>query len=530
MIRISNIHLPLDYTSETVLNKAAKLINVDKKFFKSCTIFRRSIDARKKDNIFFLATVDADLFINEEKICKKFKNAEITEKYEYNTDKFKGTVSPVVVGAGPAGLFAALILAQSGAKPILIERGKDVDARTEDVQKFWKTGILNTTSNVQFGEGGAGAFSDGKLTTGTKDNRQRKVLIEFVKHGAPEEILYNAKPHIGTDKLKPTIKSIRNEIIRLGGKVMFETKLVGFATKNNSITGAVIEHKAATETIETNAIILAIGHSARDTFEMLNEKAIPIEAKAFSVGARIEHHREMIDKSQYGKFAGNKALGSASYKTNVHLDNGRGVYTFCMCPGGKVVNASSEDNRLCTNGMSEFARNEENSNAALLVGVTPADYKSDSPLAGMYFQRELENNAFIAGGENFNAPVQRVCDFLDNRPSTKIGDVKPSIGPDYTTTSLDKCLPDFITNSMRQAIVQMDKKLHGFSYGDAILTGVETRSSSPIRIMRNSGLQSVVLSGLYPCGEGAGYAGGIISAAVDGIKCAEKVIENSILE
>lgn len=374
MIRISNIHLPLDYTSETVLNKAAKSINVDKKFFKSCTIFKRSIDARKKDNIFFLATVDAELFVNEEKICKKFKNAEIAEKYEYNVEKFRGTVSPVVVGAGPAGLFAALILAQSGANPILIERGRDVDTRTEDVHNFWKSGILDTTSNVQFGEGGAGAFSDGKLTTGTKDTRQRKVLIEFVKHGAPDEILYNAKPHIGTDKLRPTVKSIRNEIIRLGGKVMFETKLIGFSAKDNSVTGAEIEHNGTKQTIDTNAIILAIGHSARDTFEMLNEKAIPIEAKAFSVGARIEHHREMIDKSQYGKFAGNKALGAASYKTNVHLENGRGVYTFCMCPGGKVVNASSEENRLCTNGMSEFARNKENSNAALLVGITPADF------------------------------------------------------------------------------------------------------------------------------------------------------------
>ena len=530
MIRISNIHLPLDYTSETVLNKAAKSVNVDKKFFKSCTIFRRSVDARKKDNIFFLATVDAELFVNEEKVCKKFKNAEIVEKYEYNVEKFRGAVSPVVVGAGPAGLFAALILAQSGAKPILVERGRDVDTRTADVHKFWQSGILDTTSNVQFGEGGAGTFSDGKLTTGTKDTRQRKVLIEFVKHGAPEEILYNAKPHIGTDRLRPTVKSIREEIIRLGGKVMFETKLVGFSVNDSAVTSAEVEHNGTTESIDTNAIILAIGHSARDTFEMLNEKAVPIEAKAFSVGARIEHHREMIDRSQYGKFAGNKALGAASYKTNVHLENGRGVYTFCMCPGGKVVNASSEEKRLCTNGMSEFARNEENSNAALLVGVNPADFGSDNVLAGMYFQRELEHKAFVAGGENFNAPVQRVCDFLEGNASTKIGDVKPSIGPAVTPTSLDKCLPEFIANSMRQAIVQMDKKLHGFAYGDAVLTGVETRSSSPIRIMRNSDLQSVAISGLYPCGEGAGYAGGIISAAVDGIKCAEKIIKNSVIE
>lgn len=530
MIRISNIHLPLDYTSETVLSKAAKLINVDKKFFKSCTVFKRSIDARKKDNIFFLATIDAELFVSEEKVCKKCKHAEIVDKYEYNVKKFKGSVSPVVVGAGPAGLFAALILAQSGAKPILIERGRDVDSRTEDVTRFWKSGILDTVSNVQFGEGGAGTFSDGKLTTGTKDIRQRKVLTEFVNHGAPEEILYNAKPHIGTDRLRPTVKNIRNEIISLGGRVMFETKLTDFSISDNRLVSIEIEHNSIKETIETNAVILAIGHSARDTFEMLSQKSVPIEAKAFSVGARIEHRREMIDKSQYGKFAGNKALGAASYKTNVHLENGRGVYTFCMCPGGKVVNASSEEGRLCTNGMSEFARNEENSNAALLVGVTPFDFTSDNALAGMYFQRELEHRAFIAGGESFNAPVQRVCDFLQKKKTTAVGEITPSICPDYTPTSLDDCLPDFVADSMREAIVQMDKKLNGFAYGDAILTGVETRSSSPIRILRNQDLQSIAISGLYPCGEGAGYAGGIISAAVDGIKCAEKIIDFSLKE
>lgn len=530
MIRINNIHLPLDYTSDTVLNKASKLINVDKKFFKCCTIFRRSIDARKKDNIFFLATVDAELFVNEEKICKRCKNAELIEKYEYNIPDFKGNVSPVVVGAGPAGLFAALILAQSGANPILIERGRDVDTRTKDVHNFWKTGILDTKSNVQFGEGGAGTFSDGKLNTGTKDTRQRKVLIEFVKNGAPEEILYNAKPHIGTDKLKVTVKNIRNEIIQLGGKVMFETKLTDFIIKNNTLTGIEIEHNGTKDVIETNSVILAIGHSARDTFEMLNQKSIPIEAKSFSVGARIEHRREMIDKSQYGKFAGNKSLGAASYKTNVHLDNGRGVYTFCMCPGGKVVNASSENDMLCTNGMSEFARNEENSNSALLVGVNPEDFGSESPLAGMYFQRELEQKTFTVGGRNFNAPVQLVSDFLKKKTSTTIGEVTPSICPNYTLSNLDYCLPEYVTDSMRKSIIQMDKKLHGFAYGDAILTGVETRSSSPIRILRNQDLQSIAIKGLYPCGEGAGYAGGIISAAVDGIKCAEKIIENSKYE
>lgn len=527
MIRLNNIHLPLDYNNDLVLSKATKALGIEKKAVKSCTIFRRSVDARKKDNIFFMTTLDIELFINEEKICRRCKNAVIAKPYEYHIEKYTATTRPVVVGAGPAGLFATLILAQSGARPILIERGKDVDNRTNDVNKFWTEGILDETSNVQFGEGGAGTFSDGKLNTGTKDSRQRKVLEEFVSHGAPDEILYNAKPHIGTDKLKSTVKNIRNEIISLGGEVLFETKLIGFEISNNKIISAEVERFGKKEKIETDSIILAIGHSARDTFEMIYDKGLPVEAKAFSVGARIEHLRENIDKAQYGKFAGNKNLGAASYKMNVHLENGRGVYTFCMCPGGKVVNASSEKNRLVTNGMSEFARNEVNSNAALLVGVYPEDFISENPLAGMYFQRELEEKAFIAGGENYHAPVQRVADFLQNKASTTLGEVTPSIGPDYTLTNLNKCLPEFITDSMRIAIKQMDKKLSGFADGDAILTGTETRSSSPIRILRNENLESVAVKGLYPCGEGAGYAGGIISAAVDGIKCAEKIIEKS---
>lgn len=527
MIRINNIHLPLNYDNEYVLNKATKALNVEKKAIKSYNIFRRSVDARKKDNIFFMTTLDVMLYSGEEKVCKRCKNAVIAKPYEYTIQKWNGGISPVVIGSGPAGLFAALILAQSGAKPILIERGRDVDSRTKDVNKFWTSGKLDTVSNVQFGEGGAGTFSDGKLNTGTKDSRQRKVLLEFVKHGAPDEILYNAKPHIGTDKLKETVKSIRNEIISLGGTVMFETQLVGFREKDGKIVAAEISKSGKTQEIETESIILAIGHSARDTFEMLYEKGLPIEAKAFSVGARIEHLREKIDRSQYGKFAGNKALGAANYKMNVHTDDGRGVYTFCMCPGGRVVNASSEENMLVTNGMSEFARNEINSNSALLVGVTPQDFGTGTPLSGMYFQRELEKKAFILGGGDYSAPVQRVEDFLKNQKSTFIGEVKPTIGPSYTTSNLSQCLPDFVTESMRKAICEMDKKLCGFADGDAILTGVETRSSSPIRILRNENMESVSVQGLYPCGEGAGYAGGIISATVDGIKCAEKIIEKS---
>lgn len=528
MIRINNIHLPLDYSDNTVIEKTAKELKIDKKSIKTASLYRRSIDARKKDNIFFLCSVDAELNISEEKIIKKAKNASIVNPYRYKIKEWRGSTPPVVVGMGPAGLFAALILAQSGAKPILIERGRDVDKRHKDVREFWLTGKLNTSSNVQFGEGGAGTFSDGKLNTGTKDIRQRKVLEEFAKHGAPDEILYNAKPHIGTDKLRITVKNIRNDIIALGGTVLFETKLVGINFKNSSVISAVAEQNGKTQIIETDNIILAIGHSARDTFEMLYSKDLPIEAKSFSVGARIEHLRENIDKAQYGRFAGNKRLGAASYKLNTHLNNGRGVYTFCMCPGGKVVNASSEENMLVTNGMSEFARDEINSNSALLVGVTPEDFKSDTPLAGMYFQRELEKRAFELGGCNYNAPVQKVEDFLKNRKTTNLGSVKPSICPSYELSDLNTILPDFISESMKLAIKALGKKLSGFDDGDAVLTGVETRSSSPIRILRNNEtLESIAVNGLYPCGEGAGYAGGIISAAVDGIKCAEKIIEKN---
>lgn len=526
MIRLNNIHIELDYSDDTIRAKAAKELRIDKNAIKSASIFRRSVDARKKDNIFFLCSIDVELNTNEDKVLKKCKNAVKVTPYEYKIKKWNGKASPVVVGMGPAGMFAALILAQSGAKPIVIERGKDVDRRNEDVQNFWLTGKLNESSNVQFGEGGAGTFSDGKLNTGTKDIRQRKVLDEFVSHGAPNEILYNAKPHIGTDRLKITIKNIREEIISLGGTVMFETRLIGFDIKDNKICGAVVERNGKTEVIETDSIILAIGHSARDTFEMIYSKGLPIEAKSFSVGARIEHLREKIDRSQYGKFAGNKSLGAASYKLSTHLRDGRGVYTFCMCPGGKVVNSSSEENRLVTNGMSEFARDERNSNSALLVGISPQDFNSENPLAGMNFQRELEQNAYKLGGSNYNAPVQRVADFLENKKSTRLGEVMPSILPGFELSNLSSAFPEYITEAMRSGIREMGKKLKGFDDGDALLTGVETRSSSPIRILRNSEtLESVLISGLFPCGEGAGYAGGIISAAVDGIKCAEKIID-----
>ena len=541
MIKINQIKLPVTHSDEALKKKIIKMLKLNAKTGFTYRILKKSLDARKKPELFYTYSVAVeieDTKNSEEAIVKRAASSSVLiyKEKEYMIPAC-GHIPldrrPVIAGAGPAGLFCAYILAEAGFSPIVIERGSRVEKRTCDVQKFWESGILNPKSNVQFGEGGAGTFSDGKLNTSVKDpsGRNRLVLETFVRFGADPSILYDNKPHIGTDVLSEVIVNMREFLVDKGVTFVFDTCVNNLDIVSQKLLSVYTDSDSNSNSeIKTDVCVLALGHSARDTFEMLNEKAIPIEAKAFSVGARIEHHREMIDKSQYGKFAGNKALGAASYKTNVHLENGRGVYTFCMCPGGKVVNASSEENRLCTNGMSEFARNEENSNAALLVGITPADYQSENPLAGMYFQRELEHKAFVAGGENFNAHVQRVCDFIENKASTKIGDVKPSVGPDFTPTDLNKCLPDFITNSMRQAIVQMDKKLHGFSYGDAVLTGVETRSSSPIRIMRNNNLQSISVAGLYPCGEGAGYAGGIISATVDGIKCAEKIIENSISE
>ncbi len=525
MIRINNIRLPLNFDDKTVRRAVCRELRLDDSAVKSAVIFRRSVDARKKDDVHFLCTIDAKLNTNEDKVLRRAKNAAKALPYRYDVPKWNGGASPVIVGFGPAGMFAALVLAQSGAKPIVIERGKDVDSRTADVQSFWSGGILNTESNVQFGEGGAGTFSDGKLNTGTKDSRQRKVLEEFVLHGAPDDILINAKPHIGTDKLKDTVKNIREEIIKLGGRVLFETKLTGLEIKDNKICSALYERNGEKGRIDTDSVILAIGHSARDTFEMLDSMALPLEAKPFSVGARIEHLREKTDRAQYGKFAGNKRLGAAYDKMNVRTADGRGAYTFCMCPGGVVVNASSEDGRLCTNGMSEFARDGVNSNAALLVGVAPEDFKSSSPLAGVEFQRDLEQKAFETGG-GFNAPVQRVEDFLNNRKSAFLGEVKPSIAPGYSLSNLNDILPEAVSGGMKQAIASMGKRLSGFDDGDAVLTGPETRSSSPVRILRNAEtLQSISVAGLYPCGEGAGYAGGIISAAVDGIKCAEQIIK-----
>lgn len=527
MIRIHGIKLPLDYNDKIIKNEICKALNVSSQVIEKTSIHKLSVDARRKNNIHFSSTIDVVLNGNYNKILRnaKTKNGSIVKPYTYKTIENKNSISePLIVGAGPAGLFAALILAQSGAKPIIIDRGFDVDKRDKDVKAFWSNGKLNTNSNVQFGEGGAGTFSDGKLNTGTKDKRATKVLNEFVKHGAPKEILYEAKPHIGTDYLKTVVKSIRKELIKLGATVLFNTTLVDIIIDNGNINKAVVLKDNKESIIKTDNIILALGHSARDTFEMIYKKEIIIEPKSFSIGARIEHIKDKIDKAQYGDFANHKSLGSAEYKLHTHLPD-RSVYTFCMCPGGYVVGSGSEENGVVTNGMSTFARNNVNSNSALLVGVSPKDYGSDHKLAGVYFQRKLEKAAFKAGGENYNAPVQRVDDFLNNVTTTKLGDVTPTYKPGVTYSNLNNILPSFATNSMKLAIKNFNNRLKGFSDGDAVLTGVETRSSSPIRILRSpKTLESVSVNGLYPCGEGAGYAGGIMSAAVDGIKCAEKLL------
>ena len=530
MIRINEVALPLDYTNETVLIAAARTIGVSPERIKSAKLVKRSVDARKRSSVQFTAAVEAVLSPADERaILKRFKPNKVShaEEYRYELPACKKLVKrPVVVGAGPGGLFAALMLARMGQSPILIERGKSVDDRTKDVLAFWKDGALDTKSNVQFGEGGAGAFSDGKLNTGTKDPRTRMVLEELAAHGAPKEILWLAKPHIGTDRLKPTVKAIREDIISLGGEVRFSTQLVGIKAQNGKVVSITVEKNGSSDVIETDVVILAIGHSSRDTFEMLFRTGFAMESKPFSVGVRIEQLQENINKAQYGSFYDHPALGAADYKLNVHLKNGRGVYTFCMCPGGYVVASASEENTVVTNGMSEFARDGINANSALLVGVNPADF-GDGVLSGVEFQRKLERTAFIAGGGGYKAPVQRVADFLENKKSIGFGAVHPTYRPGVEFAELSDYLPGFVCDSIKQALPLLNGRLHGFADGDALLTGAETRSSSPVRILRGADLQSLNVKGVYPCGEGAGYAGGITSAAVDGVRCAEAAVMNA---
>ena len=550
MIRISNIKIYEDLTNEDILKKTISKYKIKNTDVLKWNISKKSIDARKKDDVHYNFAIDLELK-NENYYIGKYKN--ISKVKEVNFPKININISlknrPVIIGAGPAGLFSALTFIRHGIKPIVIEQGESVENRKKSVDVFRKTGKLNTSSNVQFGEGGAGTFSDGKLTTGINSPYCKKVLEEFVEFGAPEEILYLSKPHIGTDNLINIIKNMREYMIQKGATFLFNTKVIDFNIKNNKITSIITqktnntndknnisntnENTSIINTVDYNNngineiycdfVVLAIGHSSRDTFEKLYEKNFIMESKNFSVGVRIEHLQSWINEAQYGKNPKLK-LPPADYKLAYHSPNGRSCYTFCMCPGGVVIASSSEPNTIVTNGMSNFLRNETNSNSALLVNVTPDDFSSTSPLAGIYFQKELEEKAFILGGSNYNAPIQRTQDFIENRKSTFIGTVKPSYLPNTTLSNLNDILPNFISSTLKEGIRYFGQKLKNFDNPDGILTGLETRSSSPVRILRDENLVSNI-QGVYPCGEGAGYAGGIMSAAVDGIKCAISVLK-----
>ncbi len=516
MIIINNIKLSLDADLSDVYSIIASKLKINKQDIISAELYRKSVDARDKRDVHFCVSIIAQLK-NETQVLKRNKNAAPFAKKEYVWQKAESDIRPVVIGFGPAGMFAALTLARAGLKPIVFERGADVDTRTVDVEKFFNGGELNPESNVQFGEGGAGTFSDGKLNSGIKDVRCRTVLETFYEFGAEKDILIDAKPHIGTDVLKKVVKNLREEIISLGGEVNFGAKLDGVFFEDGRLVEISINGKKQ----DCKYLCLCIGHSARDTFKMLKDSGFDMQRKPFAMGVRIEHLQSEINKALYGEFANHKALKAADYKLAIHLPSGRGVFTFCMCPGGEVINASSEQGGIAVNGMSESRRDGTNANSALLVGVNPEDFEGDDILAGCELQRQIEQKAYeISKGA---VPITTVGNFVFGKQA-KIGSVKPTVKPQTVFADFECIYPNFIVDSLKDGIKEMDKKIRGFASTDAILTAPETRSSSPIRITRNEVGESTKFSGVYPCGEGAGYAGGIMSAAVDGIKSAENII------